>query len=169
MNANDLREKLQNRNIYTRQVTLFYRTEPNLTTTRLRSTHGLRTARYLQPKALYTQLQPTAPPGSTSNSASDRPQGLLLPHTWPVQKVSGLSQYLKKGKSYGDKIWCALRGHPTRYPCKSAILCVNPVGNGTSQSGGMLGVSGELSFFKQCICNGIDNGSGGCLNGQKCC
>jgi len=22
---------------------------------------------------------------------------------------------------------------------------------------------------KQCICNGIDNGSGGCLNGQKCC
>jgi len=72
MNANDLREKLQNRHIYTRQVTLFYRTEPNLTTTRLRSTHGLRTARY---------LQPIAPPGSTSNSASDRPQGLLLPHT----------------------------------------------------------------------------------------
>jgi len=89
--------------------------------------------------------------------------------TWSVQKVSGFSEYLKKGKSYVDKIWCALRGHLTRYLCKSAILCVNPVGNGISLSGGMLGVSVELSFFKQCICNGIDNGSEGCLNGQKCC
>ena len=42
----------------------------------------------------------------------------------------------------------ALRGNLTRYPCKSAILCVNPVGNGISLSDGMLGVSVAFSYLR---------------------
>ena len=70
-----------------------------------------------------------------------------------------LNTYIKKGKSYVYNIWCTLRGHLTSYPCKSDILCVDSVGNGISLSGGMLGVSVALSFFKQCFCNGIGIGS----------
>jgi len=68
-------------------------------------------------------------------------------YTWSVQKVSGKLELLKKAQSYVDKMLHALRGNLTRYPCKSAILCVNPVGNGTSLSDGMLGVSVAFSYL----------------------
>ena len=86
--------------------------------------------------------------GMRQYSFISMPSVVCMMHTWSVQKVSRFSEYLKKGKSYGDKIWCALRGHLTRYPCTSAILCVNPLDNGISLSGGMFGVSVTFSYLR---------------------